>query len=553
MSRQSLDKKDVEKSYLDFLDNSFQWDSNSSNEEPIFDSKSEVLWSRERNIVISQNDFFRDFQNGFSDLTEGSTSTCSWHNDDFDMNSGNKVKASLEAIEDALYEQQQSALLNKTVFQECCDWSNKFPFFRLKGKQILDVGDHTLLFSSEQNLRSTPASSTLSLQVEGKKMAIHAPEKLSKKTTNEKTHNELNEPANYFEETLADDGEYEEECAFDTRDTCNRIPQCQLGEESASSNCFKLIEDKIIEKIALEIWPKVLTVLQKLDPEPNEDFQLPPIVSVKGPKQIFCRPRTEGTDAPDIPRLNSLLSISPKVLQNKPDYGSWRATQRSRPNSEIHLYPRNHSVPSLKHEAQNTSDFASYQVYNKQAQQAKIYGEKDLGTIPSLLPAVNEDIIEPTNVLKNISIGSELKQRSSIIEIKSPMKSECILPPIDKKYHVPPNAKLTQNLFTFFGPPLKSDNHPSTRPATRPTTRPNTSAFRKNFKYSANLKNKSTNEGLSSLSQSNQVDHKRYDEMSLEKPVTLFPIVTSLVPLIERNSTSGKKSVLNTFSGDRKR
>lgn len=46
------------------------------------------------------------------------------------MNSGNKVKASLEAIEDALYEQQESPIINKTVFQECCDWSNKFPFFR---------------------------------------------------------------------------------------------------------------------------------------------------------------------------------------------------------------------------------------------------------------------------------------------------------------------------------------------------------------------------------------------------------------------------------------
>lgn len=52
-----------------------------SNEEPIFDSKSEVLWSREKNGVVSQNDFFRGLQDGFSDLTEGSTSSCSWHND----------------------------------------------------------------------------------------------------------------------------------------------------------------------------------------------------------------------------------------------------------------------------------------------------------------------------------------------------------------------------------------------------------------------------------------------------------------------------------------
>lgn len=48
-------------------------------------------------------------------------------------------------------------------------------------------------------------------------MAIHAPEKPLKKTTNDKTHIDLTEPPNYFEETLVDDGKYEEECVFDTR------------------------------------------------------------------------------------------------------------------------------------------------------------------------------------------------------------------------------------------------------------------------------------------------------------------------------------------------
>lgn len=48
-------------------------------------------------------------------------------------------------------------------------------------------------------------------------MAIHVSEKTFKKTMFDKTSNSLNEPQNYFEEILADDGEYEEECVFDTR------------------------------------------------------------------------------------------------------------------------------------------------------------------------------------------------------------------------------------------------------------------------------------------------------------------------------------------------
>ncbi|GFS54712.1 uncharacterized protein NPIL_645911, partial [Nephila pilipes] len=109
--------------------NLIQWNSSSSNEDTFLDSKSEVLWSREKNEIFCENDFFRGFHDSFSDLTDRTNSSCSWHNDDFDMNSSIKVKASLEAIEDALYEEKQSNLISKTVFQECCEWARKFSYF----------------------------------------------------------------------------------------------------------------------------------------------------------------------------------------------------------------------------------------------------------------------------------------------------------------------------------------------------------------------------------------------------------------------------------------
>lgn len=46
------------------------------------------------------------------------------------MKSSYKVNASLEAIDDALYERVKAPFLNDTLFQECCDWSEKFPYFR---------------------------------------------------------------------------------------------------------------------------------------------------------------------------------------------------------------------------------------------------------------------------------------------------------------------------------------------------------------------------------------------------------------------------------------
>ncbi|GBM99341.1 hypothetical protein AVEN_111913-1, partial [Araneus ventricosus] len=287
MSKRTIDKKKVDVFNLEFLNEHVrkertQWDSSSSNEESFLDFKSEILWSREKNEIFSENDFFRGFCDSFSDLTDRSNSSCSWHNDDFDMNSSIKVKLSLEAIEDALYEQKQSNLISKTVFQECCEWAKKFSYFRLKGEQIVKPIDDTAeLYTVEENGKSYSNHSTSGLQIQGVKMAIHAPEKHMSKSNCIDDFDNLDVEPHYFKEKFEND----EECfALDTRIAYEQIPPPPLlKNEAPSAQSIEAVQEKIVENIALEIWPKVLAILQKTNsshvPDVFEDFQLPPIVT----------------------------------------------------------------------------------------------------------------------------------------------------------------------------------------------------------------------------------------------------------------------------------
>ncbi|GFQ89520.1 uncharacterized protein TNCT_103361 [Trichonephila clavata] len=103
-----------------------------------------------------------------------------------------------------------------------------------------------------------------------------------------------------------------------------------------------------------------------------------------------------------------------------------------------------------------------------------------------------EDIPESSNILRGISLEPEMKEFSSTrCEITNlSNKSECFLPPIEGKSPVLSNAKLTQNLFTFFGSPLKFDKQEGNVSAIRPTSRPYTSTSRKVMKFSGNLSHK---------------------------------------------------------------
>ncbi|GIY30199.1 hypothetical protein CDAR_200911 [Caerostris darwini] len=519
-----------------------KWDSNSSNEEAIFDSQSEILC--------------------FSDLTERTTSSCSWHNDDFDMNSRVKVKESLEAIEDALYEKKQSHLLSNTVFQECCEWTEKFSYIRLKGQQLINPTDDNAFFTSvEENEKNSDYSSS-GLQIHGKKMAIHVPEKLFNKSYDNIFDDGDGEP-NYFKEDLGRIDELEEGFALDTRNTCCKSSETDvLKNEIQTTVSIEVFQEKVLERLVLEMWPKVLTVLQNADKtlvlNDFEDFQLPPIVAaVQQRKILHRRPKTEGTDSltNDVPKLSSILTISPKILQNKQYYGNRRGTATSsRPNSEIHLSHRNFTVPAPRRKhfvskvSNKDSQLSNFKQIHLACTKPIIQEEKEHSNTSSQLPALEEDFPESSNVLKGISLEPEVNEilSTKCEKIHFSKKSESFLPPIENKNSVPANVKLTQNLFTFFGSPLKFDKHEGNVTTIRPTSRPYTGISRKAAKFSGNLSNKL--DGNSSWNNAKKEDHVNSDNQ-----VTLFPIVTSLPTDKEKKLHSDKKGLLNKFASGKKR
>ncbi|GFU37039.1 uncharacterized protein NPIL_591371 [Nephila pilipes] len=201
--------------------------------------------------------------------------------------------------------------------------------------------------------------------------------------------------------------------------------------------------------------------------------------------------------------------------------------------------------------SENISQLNNFQQFNFSSTKSVI-GEKEHLNISSLLPALEEDIPEPSSVLRGISLEPEMKEISSTrYEVTNlSKKSECFLPPIEGKSPVPVNAKLTQNLFTFFGTPLKFDKQEGNVSAIRPITRPYTSTSRKVMKFSGNLNHKLLNDGHSPLNNPNLTDKKKQSDINSDKQVTLFPIVTSLITDKEKNA---KKGFFNRFTSGKKR
>ncbi|GFU37041.1 uncharacterized protein NPIL_591381, partial [Nephila pilipes] len=219
--------------------------------------------------------------------------------------------------------------INKKVMATVTSSGNFFKLmenkYELKGEQIVEPDNSFVLLSTnEENFNSKSGHSPSSLQVQGKKMAIHLPEKFSNKIFYDTEFDSLNEEPNYFKEDCDNDDGFEECLALDTRDTCNKITQPYLLKNESSGNIsVEALEEKIIERISLEMWPKVISALQRMNDsrvcENSEDFQLPPIVTAVQQRKIpNRRPKTEGTDIlNDFPKLNSILTISPKILQSK--------------------------------------------------------------------------------------------------------------------------------------------------------------------------------------------------------------------------------------------
>ncbi|XP_035227829.1 uncharacterized protein LOC118200022 isoform X2 [Stegodyphus dumicola] len=598
MTKRLLDKKVIEISFLDssneYGDNLFpNWKLDMSSEEELFiKDKSEILWSRDNNSFSSENEIYRETLESFSDMTTRTASSCSWHNDEFDIKSVNKVNASLEAIEDALYERKESPFINQELFRECCDWSDRFPYLRLKGEQIVKPIDDSVMLYSSNECSVKPCSSentSLCLQVEGKKMSIHTPRKNLPKMFLEDASDNFDQIPDYIEEIMEENGNYEEYLALDSSEFLDKeILSTQPFHESSSSATVKSIQEKIIDRLALEMWPKVIDVLNKLSESSNygtnENFQLPPILATTERKPFSLqRPKTEGMslEQTEFPKLNSILSVSPKVLQQRKDYGNGNH-RITRPNSEISLLYRFHDVPNLndKNESSKESELIfQHKFQSSDSRQEKLIltkvkkEEKDNGSFNLFLPVLEEDHIDPSDVLRGFHIEPEAKEVSSktvwssrLSEMSIGKKSQCFLPPIHSANSLPTNANIHKDVFTCYGNDVKNEKIKDTGPDLYmqgcPISRPNTSTSKKGVKSrrisheDASVINKESiqeNPALnfqSNLSFSPHMVRKLDEE---DKPLTLFPIVTSLVPSKDKNCSSVRKGILNAFVGGRKR
>ncbi|XP_054714851.1 uncharacterized protein LOC129224427 [Uloborus diversus] len=596
MTRKSTNKDIIDTSFLDSSDDYDEryfsnWKLYDSSGDDSFKNKSEILWSRD-NDYFQEKDCFQDMFDSFSDVTEGTISSCSWHNDEFDMRSTSKVKASLEAIDDLLYENKESSSINQDIVKECREWADKFPYFRLKGKQLIKpVEDGVCLYSSpSQNSMSLPSENSPGLQIEGKKVVIHTPDRILKKTAFDNTIDNACKIPDYYEELIENNGEYEECFAVDQSKICDEtISVMHNGEAIAAANVVKTIHEKVVEKLALEIWPHVLNVLQKVDDikkyDETIDFQLPPIVSlVEQQKSSLCqRPRTEGNilSSTEFPKLSSILSVSPKVLQKKV-YGSGMCMQKKRPTSEMSLFRRNQTVVTMN--AKNDDSATNLNMHCPKTQiiipgQSKFTSLKEIRksgreneSACLYLPALDEDFNSASDILRGFHIEPETKEVSSrnipsarFSEISSfTRKSDCFLPPIDDKEHIASNVKLTRNLFTFYGSSYTSDKNRHTGSALRKhvgsDSRPNTSSAKKVAREHGHLEKSMKDVNIANSNEKKCVEnvyHQNLSKMSMnaeeekdaEKSVNLFPIVTSLVPYKEKSYATVKKGIFHAFVG----
>ncbi|XP_071039350.1 uncharacterized protein [Parasteatoda tepidariorum] len=395
---------------------------------------------------------------------------------------------------------------------------------RIKGEKIIKREDHIFPSCPREECINSNGSS-LSLQVEGKKMAIHAPEKYFRKT-NFEIAPDSSEP-DIFEEIILSHYDDEDNSTFlKKNENTENLQAKEQVTETETPISVEYLQEKIVEKLAQHIWPKVLKTLQNCHEDKKwdkkvEDIQLPPIFAVQVDQKRSAtnqRPKTEGSNLSvlDFPKLSSFLSVSPKVLQDRKECKSGRSSLRSsRPNSEIHSRRNNaHSSYASNLFSQSTCKVSSTSNCLKQVQflSKKAQKKEDMDKM-SYLPALEEDINDPVDYLRGLSLHTDTKTVSSSVVSHFPKKSECFLPPIDAD-NINPDLKLS-------------------------------------IKQSDNLSYRFLTDNYSSIKNSHPAEVRKVGD-NCDKQLTLFPIVTSLVPSKEKTCSSARKNFLSSLN-ERKR
>lgn len=294
---------------------------------PRFDLEENLKTKEYYTNLENQNEFFI-YSSDFSDRTRCTASVDSWCDDEFERECTKKVKEMLESLNEIMYENKPISDLNSEIQDECQLWIEKFPHFRISGKQILQAEDDSIQFHASSSVSSDHSELTFdpyfSFQVKGTQLPILPSEKHTNTLkrndfTNSENFNN-NEDANiptFVEEIIAQHGEYEEFLVCHKTDTPDRESSDMHKTISYGLN-INDIREKVLDKIMEKLWPEIDSLLQIIKEEENKVKEpqkkrlpsLSPIVSSQLKKSIWDSEKMENP-------LHGILTVSSKVLQKR--------------------------------------------------------------------------------------------------------------------------------------------------------------------------------------------------------------------------------------------
>lgn len=569
-----------------------------------------ALWLEEKDTY--DPDFFGD--SNWSEVTGRTVSSCSWGDDEFERESTNKVQVLLDAIDEVIYEGNNSeSILDEEVLEECQEWAQKYPYLRLKGKSVADSEivpgseSSSQLFEENSGLLTVDSGIAVSSESVGAEYSVVVVGDDNYLFTNDCT-----------EEVIAQDGLYKD-CTdlSNVSDKGSKYVDSNQAISKINPSIVNNLKESVVERLVNDLWPEVLSLLRESRGRSGtykHEVLLPPITVASECRTPMSRPGTEErirNDSPDFPSLDGILTVSSKVLQRRREHKTGSElgirsnfdldTHRSHGTSEINALAFKDNAFRISSHPIDVLGIQEQSKHFRFPHQKLEYDthEEDFHSLPDIVRGIH---IEPE------AKDSMCKCRVNENTHPSP-RPMSFLPPIDDTEIF---SSQHQDLFIESPVPFqmnKFEYHSLERNASRNGSRPNTSSNSKNQRHTlpsrspsihetnrtdyqlgrnTNRSNSRPNTGMTSRSipdliikrkksvaadSSSQYNgfktklnvpqspsqknilpqhhaSNKYgpNVWSSEKPVTLFPLVTSLEP--EQFSSNEKgKSLHNIKKG----
>lgn len=457
-----------------------------------------ALWLEEKDIY--DPDFFGD--SNWSEVTGRTVSSCSWGDDEFERESTNKVQVLLDAIDEVIYENNNSeTLLDEEVLEECQEWAQKYPYLRLKGKSVAECFDsetvpcQTSSESSsqlfEENLGNHATDSGIAVSVGSSVSTYPGVGDDNYLFTNDCT-----------EELIAQDGQYKECTDFSNiSDKGNRCVDSSQAISKINPSIVNNLKESVVERLVNDLWPEVLSQLRETKGRSGtskHEVLLPPITVASECRTPMSRPGTEEricNDSTDFPSLDGILTVSSKVLQKRREHKTGSElgirsnldldTHRSHGTSEINTlaykdngFRTSHPVDGFGIQEHSKHFRLPHQKLDYDSQ------EEDYHSLPDIVRGIH---IEPE------AKDSVCKCRVNDNAHSSP-RPMSFLPPIDDTESF---SSQQQDLFIESPVPFqlnKFECHSLERNASRNCSRPNTSSTSKNQRHTLPARSPSIHE-----------------------------------------------------------